>query len=160
MLVLSSVNDEVYMNQLKIREAQLSDLPKIMKLINQSDMSPDNHLTDSDARILFENITRTDCHKIYVVFSDTTLVGTFALVAIQSLTHNGGRSAVLEDIVVKSSLQGQGARRKMMAFAADAARQMGCQKLVLSSGKARTKAHSFYEHLGYEKDGYRFALEL
>jgi len=148
------------MHELKIREAQLSDLPEIMKLISQADMSPDNQLSADDARSLFENITRTGYHKIYIVFSGMTLAGTFALAVVQSLTHNGGTSVVVEDVVVKSDFQGQGIGRKMMACAADTARQLGGQKLMLSSGKARTRAHSFYTHLGYKKDGYRFALKL
>ncbi len=66
----------------------------------------------------------------------------------------------MEDVVVKNDVQGQGVGREMMQFAADTARQLGGHKLVLSSGKARKQAHSFYEYLGYEKDGYRFVLKL
>ena len=148
------------MNQLKIREAIISDLPAIMKLISQSDMSPDNQLSESDANDLFKRISSTGCHKIYIASIDDSIVGTFALILIQSLTHNGGRSVVVEDVVVDMNFQGKGLGRQMMDYAAKAALQFGGEKLVLSSGKARTNAHEFYEHLGYKKDGYRFALKL
>ncbi len=71
-----------------------------------------------------------------------------------------GRSVVVEDVVVRSNLQGKGIGREMMKYAAEAARKFGGEKLVLSSGKARTQAHDFYEHIGYKKDGFRFALNL
>lgn len=148
------------MSKLNIREAVHTDLPSIMELIEQPDMSPDNQLNDQDSRKLFEEITSTGCHKIFVAFSDSELVGTFALVYVQSLTHNGGSSAVVEDVVVKHSAQGQGLGRAMMQYAAEAAKRLGAQKLVLSSGNARIKAHEFYEHLGYQRDGFRFALDI
>ena len=148
------------MSELKIKEASISDLSEIMELIGQGDMSPDNQLSESDAHKLFEKISSTGCHKIYVASIDNSIVGTFALVLIQSLTHNGGRSVVVEDVVVDIDFQGKGIGRKMMDFAAEAAREFGGEKLVLSSGKARTNAHDFYKHLGYKKDGYRFALKL
>ena len=148
------------MGNLEIREANVSDVPEIMKLIGQADMSPDNQLTESDARQLFEGIVRTGCHKIYVASLGASVVGTFALVLIQSLTHNGGRSVVVEDVVVKKEFQGQGLGREMMRAAAEAAKELGGEKLVLSSGKGRIQAHAFYEHLQYKKDGYRFMLSL
>jgi ribosomal protein S18 acetylase RimI-like enzyme len=37
----------------------------LKQLIGQADMSPDNQLTEADARHLFEEIARTGCHKIY-----------------------------------------------------------------------------------------------
>ena len=66
----------------------------------------------------------------------------------------------VEDVVVDIDFQGKGLGRQMMNYAAEVARQLGGEKLVLSSGKARTNAHEFYEHLGYKKDGYRFSLKL
>ncbi|MCB0324759.1 MAG: GNAT family N-acetyltransferase [Bdellovibrionales bacterium] len=143
-----------------VREAVAADVPAIMELIAQQDMSPDNRLSESEAKRLFEEITNTGCHKLYVAFVDSRLVGTFALVVVQSLTHNGGKSAVVEDVVVRSDVQGHGIGRQMMDYAAEKARAVGAQKVVLSSGQARENAHAFYEHLGYKRDGFRFGLTL
>lgn len=148
------------MEAISYREAETKDLPELLKLISQSDMSPDNALTLEDASGLMAKIKATGCHKIYLAELDGSIVGTFALIMVQSLTHNGGRSCVIEDVVVKSGLQGQRLGRQMMNYAAEISRNQGCYKMVLSSGQARTKAHTFYEGLGFVKDGYRFALNL
>lgn len=148
------------MDTLFIREAVPDDIEDLMELVEQSDMSPDNTLSTEEARDLFGKITDTGCHKIYIAKLNASIVGTFALIVVQSLTHNGGRSCVIEDVVVQKDLQGHGLGRQMMNFAADKARDLKCTKMVLSSGKARIQAHAFYELLGFEKDGYRFALNL
>jgi GNAT superfamily N-acetyltransferase len=148
------------MDTISFREARLDDVPELMRLIGQSDMSPDNSLTLERASDLVAGIAETGCHKIFVAELDGAIIGTFVLLAVQSLTHNGGRSCVIEDVVIQKDLQGQGLGRYMMNHAVDSARALGCSKMVLSSGKARTKAHTFYEGLGFEKDGYRFALNL
>jgi hypothetical protein len=48
----------------------------------------------------------------------------------------------------------------MMEFAAARGRLLRCYKLVLSSGLARERAHVFYEHLGFQRHGFRFLLPL
>ncbi len=148
------------MDTISFREARLDDVPELMRLIGQSDMSPDNLLTIEQASDLLAGIANTGCHKIFVGELEGSIIGTFALIVVQSLTHNGGRSCVIEDVVIQKELQGQGLGRYMMTHAAHLARDLGCSKMVLSSGKARVKAHSFYEGLGFERDGYRFALNL
>ncbi len=146
------------MDILSIREATLEDLPQVMNLIGQSDMSPDNQLTERQAKDIFRQITRTPFHRLFVAELENQIVGTFALIVIQQLSHNGASLGVIEDIVVRSDLQGNGFGRQIMEFAAQEAQVLGCQKLTLSTGNARIKAHDFYESLGYRQDGIRFAL--
>jgi GNAT superfamily N-acetyltransferase len=148
------------MNTVTVREAVKADMPSVMKLIGQSDMSPDNELTLAQADELFEKITATGYHRLYVAELDSSIVGTFALVVVQQLSHNGARSVILEDIVVRSDLQGHGIGNQIMKSAIDRAQALGCYKICLSSGKAREQAHAFYEKLGYDKDGFRFAMKL
>lgn len=148
------------MNSISLREARSEDVHAIMQLIGQSDMSPNNPLTLEEASAIFATIASTHCHKVYVAELADSIVGTYALIVIQSLTHNGGRSCVIEDVVIRKDLQGQGLGRRMMNHAVAQAKALGCGKMVLSSGQARTHAHDFYEHLGFTRDGYRFALDL
>jgi GNAT superfamily N-acetyltransferase len=88
------------------------------------------------------------------------IVGTFSLFVVQHISHNGGRSLVIEDIVVKTELQGKGIGRSMMEFAIARGRDLGCYKLILSSDGKITDAHSFYENLGFRKHGLSFYLPL
>lgn len=146
--------------ELKIREATSEDLVEIMRLIGQPDMSPENRLTKDQANELFKKISNSPFHKLYVAESNASIVGTFALITIQQLSHNGACSMIIEDIVVDSKLQGQGVGHQIMSFATEQAKASGAYKICLSSGLARLKAHEFYEKLGYKQDGHRFALRF
>jgi GNAT superfamily N-acetyltransferase len=148
------------MNTLTIRKATLNDLPDVMTLIGQSDMSPDNVLSLEQAQELFQRISQTGCHHLYVVELESSIVGTFALIVVQQLSHNGAKSIIIEDIVVASAVQGQGIGQAIMKFASEEAQSLGAYKICLSRGLARTKAHAFYERMGYKQDGYRFAVQL
>jgi len=148
------------MEDLKIRLASEKDMSAVMRLIGQPDMSPDNRLTSEEVGKLFKTITSTPYHRLYVVESENSIIGTFALITVQQLSHNGAKSMIIEDIVVSSERQGQGIGKQIMDFAANEAQSNGCYKMILSSGNARTQAHNFYENLGYKRDGIRFAINL
>ena len=148
------------MDAINIREAVFDDMRMVIELIGQSDMSPDNELTLQQAGDLFNQISQTGCHKIYVVELGSSIIATFALVVVQQLSHNGAKSVIIEDIVVATELQNQGIGKQIIKFAADVAQTLGAYKICLSSGHARLQAHAFYKRMGYEQDGYRFALTL
>lgn len=67
---------------------------------------------------------------------------------------------IIDDVVVKTDLQGQGIGKTMINFAIQRARDLGCYKISLTSGQKRTDAHIFYEKLGLRKHGYTFYLEI
>jgi GNAT superfamily N-acetyltransferase len=148
------------MDEINIRAARLEDLAQILALLDQPDMSGGDMPTEAEARPIFERMISNPDHLIYVAESGDEIVGTFALIVVQHLSHHSARSAVVEDVVVKSDWQGRGIGRRMMAFAAEEGRKLGCYKLVLSSGKKRAVAHEFYESLGFERHGVSFLLPL
>ncbi len=148
------------MTNLNIREARIEDMLHIMRLISQPDMSPDNKLSEEKVKELYQQISNTSNHRLFVGLHEKEIIGTFALITIQQLSHNAALSMVVEDIVVDSKYQGSGFGKQIMRFASDEAERQGCYKLILSSGNARTNAHAFYESLGYRQDGVRFALNV
>ncbi len=88
------------------------------------------------------------------------IVGSFALLVMDNLGHLGTPSGIVEDVVVAPARQSQGIGQAMMEFALERCREKGCYKLVLSSNAKRTRAHAFYESLGYERHGYSFRVNL
>ena len=64
--------------------------------------------------------------------------------------------ALVEDVAVHPDAQGRGVGRALMDEAMRIARDAGCYKLALSSNSKRSKAHAFYESLGYERHGVSF----
>ncbi len=111
------------------------------------------------AEAIFGKMKNYPDYKVYVAIFRGEVVGTFALLIMDNLAHMGVPSGVVEDVVVREGLQGQGIGKQMMGLAMDICRTKGCYKLALSSNLKRKAAHSFYESLGFEKHGYSFLVE-
>jgi GNAT superfamily N-acetyltransferase len=146
--------------KIEIREARESDLLAILSLHRELE-NPETVVTLSleQARKIFERIGGYPNYKIFLAQIEEQIVGTFALLLMDNLAHNGSPSGVVEDVVVASNWQGNGIGKAMMTFARERCHNYGCYKLVLSSNSKRTKAHQFYESLGFVKHGFSFSTE-
>ena len=143
---------------INIRESSINDLPKILNLYASS-LDNGAVLTVENAEILFEKIERYPNYKIYVAEKERVIVGTFALLIMDNLAHQGMPSAIVEDVAVQTTMQGQGIGKQMMKFAMEKSKEAGCYKLVLSSNLKRKEAHTFYESLGFETHGFSFKVQ-
>lgn len=148
------------MNHIEIREIQREDLKAILNLLAQPDMDDRPAFNEQEAQAVLMKIQATPNHVVFVAEVAGEIVGTFALCLVQHLAHRGARSAVVEDVVVKSAWQGRGVGKAMMQHATERARAAGCYKIMLSSGLGRAGSHRFYEGLGFERHGYSFLLPL
>lgn len=149
--------------QVLIRQANVDDLPDILSLYAQPDMDNNKVISLGNAKELFEQFGRYPHYHLYVACypsANNKVVGTFALLVMHNIGHNGSPSAIVEDVVVSSSHQSQNIGSEMMMHAMGLARQAGCYKLALSSNQKRHRAHAFYESLGFEKHGYSFQINL
>jgi|CryBogDrversion2_2_1035213.scaffolds.fasta_scaffold13448_2 GNAT superfamily N-acetyltransferase len=146
-----------------IRQAQASDLQSILALYAQEDMDRGQVLSLSDAQIIFDQFKTYPNYRIFIAVDkeDASLVlGTFALLIMCNLAHQGTSSAIVEDVVVKNTHQGLGIGRSMMSHAMEMARQAQCYKLVLSSNHRRQDAHAFYRSLGFKEHGVSFHVNI
>lgn len=142
-----------------ILEASKKHLPQILRLYAEV-LDKGEVLKADDAAIIFDKISSYPNYKIYVVEIDNQVVGTFALLIMDNLAHLGTPSGIVEDVVVSEKFQGNGIGKKMMTFAIEKCRQLGCYKMVLSSNLKRVEAHQFYENLGFEKHGFSYRINL
>ncbi|EIC30437.1 MULTISPECIES: GNAT family N-acetyltransferase [Methylomicrobium] len=143
---------------LRFREASKPDLPEVLQLYAQPDLDDGKVLTPFEAERIFERMARYPDYKIYVAVQDTRIVGTFALLMMDNLGHLGAPSAIIEDVAVHPSFQGQGIGKNMMRHAIRLAAEKGCYKAVLSSNLKRNRAHAFYESLDFERHGFSFRI--
>lgn len=141
-----------------VRPALKADLPAVLKLYAQPDMDKGQVLAIEDAETIFERFGRYPDYTLYVAEIEGAILGSFALLVMDNLGHLGTPSAIVEDVVVDPAVHSMGFGRSMMAFAIETARAKGCYKLVLSSNARRTRAHAFYESLGFERHGYSFRV--
>jgi len=142
---------------INIRESSINDLTEILK-VYASVLDSGAILTLENAEIIFKKIELYPNYKIYVAEKAGEIVGTFALIIMDNLAHQGTPSAIVEDVAVQTALQGQGIGKLMMKFAMEKSQEAGCYKLILSSNLKRKEAHAFYESLGFEKHGFSFKV--
>jgi ribosomal protein S18 acetylase RimI-like enzyme len=145
---------------LQLRQATAADLPSVLALYAQPAMDNGKVLTLEQAEQLFAQFSHYPNYRLFVVCDNDAIVGTYALLIMHNLAHQGTPSAIVEDVVVNAERQSQGIGRDMMRHAMALAREAGCYKLVLSSNQKRERAHAFYESLGFQRHGFSFSIEI
>lgn len=143
---------------LAIRDAELRDFPQVRELYRLLDFYPEEEQPFDQLEQQFMRHKHYPDYRIFVAEMDNTVVGTFALIIIESAAHGGKPFGIVEDVVVSNSWQGQGIGKKMMLFAMQFCQTKGCYKLALSSHLQRNEAHQFYESLGFTKHGFSFQI--
>jgi len=151
------------MSAVFLREATEDDLEEVLALYQGIEDSPDHVLTLEEAKRVLARFRAYPSYRLWVACESSKpgagVVGTYALLIMHNLAHRGAPSAIVEDVVVGSTQQGRGIGRQMMAHAMERAREAGCYKLALSSNARRTRAHAFYESLGFAQHGLSFVIE-
>lgn len=151
-----------------MRQATAQDLPQVLQLYAQPAMDNGQVLSLEAAEQHFAQFSHYPSYRLFVACAarqaepmrDDPVVGTYALLVMHNLAHQGTPSAIVEDVVVSAEHQSQGVGRAMMAHAMGLAREAGCYKLVLSSNQKRERAHAFYESLGFQRHGLSFLIEI
>lgn len=152
---------------LLMREATENDLPAVLALYAQPGMDNGQVLTLTEAKKLLAQFRHYPSYRLWVACTASPddvnrdeVVGTYALLIMHNLAHQGTPSAIVEDVVVSPHLQGQGIGQHMMQHAQQQAQAAGCYKLVLSSNQKRERAHAFYDSLGFQRHGYSFVIGI
>ncbi|MEI8123462.1 MAG: GNAT family N-acetyltransferase, partial [bacterium] len=142
-------------DNITIRIAMEEDVPSLVTLLTQlTTMSRDTAVST------FRRLKLYPDYNVYIGLTQDRVVGTFGLMIMDNIGHNGAPIAVVENVVVDSGSRRQGIGRKMLTFAAATARQKQCYKMILASNVRLTESHQFYESLGFAKQGYAFSLDL
>jgi GNAT superfamily N-acetyltransferase len=142
-----------------IKEATLKDLSGILNLYSTV-LDNGDVLTIEQAEMLFKKMQTYPNYKVYIAKNEEEIVGTFALLIMDNLAHQGTPSGIVEDVAVLNNLQGKGIGKLMMEFAMVQCKKAGCYKLILSSNVKRKEAHAFYESLDFEKHGFSFRIDF
>lgn len=83
-----------------------------------------------------------------------TTVHTFAAI------HAASSVALLTALVVRETARGTGVGRRLLAAAEDWARANGCGRIMVTTAEHRAGAHLFYQRMGWEYTGRRYAKPL
>lgn len=142
-----------------IRQATLNDVKNILHIYAET-LDNGTVLSVEEAQKIFLKQQQYPDYKVFIAEYEGQIIGTFALLIIENMAHNGTPSAMIEDVGVLPTMQGKGIGKAMMMFALEYAKAKGCYKMTLSSNLKREKAHQFYESLGFQKHGFSFLVDL
>ena len=90
---------------------------------------------------------------------DGTLAG-LATLHRMAVLHRPRPVGRITALVVDERTRGKGVGRALVLAAETSLREAGCGLLEITSNLRLTEAHSFYEHLEYERTSFRFAKKL
>ena len=148
------------MQEVIIREAGGEDVARILELYREADIETQDAFTPEEARAHLAVFRRYPNYRVFVAELGGEIVGTYELLIMDNLAKRGRRSGVVEDVAVSPQHQGKGIGRAMMLHARKQCNAAGCYKFVLSSGLQRSRAHDFYDTLGFERHGYSFLTKI
>jgi len=149
---------------MNIRRAIRSDVPAIVHVYGMDPLTGHRELiSDPLPECYFRAFDQIDSDAnqlLLVAENDAAITGTIQITFIQHLLFQSYRRAVVESLFVHPSHQSQGVGAALMESAIQAAIDSGCVVLELTSNKARTRAHKFYERLGFKATHEGFKLDL
>lgn len=103
---------------------------------------------ERQARGLRLIVERPEVGRIYCATDGYNIVGMVSILFTVS-TAEGGRAAWLEDMVVHSSLRGQGIGERLLHEAIGGARAAGCSRITLLTDATNSSAMRFYGRAGF-----------
>lgn len=97
--------------------------------------------------------------ETFVALADGRVAG-LATVHARDVLHNARPVVQLTALVVRPNVRGRGVGRALVAAVERWALARGTDRLVLTTALHRADAPRFYEHLGFEQTGRRYAKRL
>lgn len=109
-----------------------------------------SNLTKLKAEDVFREIKSNPLHKVFVAVREEQtkdlVVGTITLLIEPKFIFNGGRIGHIEDVSVRKEYQNKKIGKRLVLYATEIARELGCVKIVLDCSD---ETMPFYEKLGY-----------
>ncbi|MEV6809837.1 GNAT family N-acetyltransferase [Streptomyces sp. NPDC051132] len=150
------------MNDLEIRAATADDLPAIVAMLADDPLGAQRESPGdlSPYRTALERLDADPNQHLVVAVREGRVIGTLQLTVIPGLSHQGASRALIEAVRIHADERGSGLGSRMIGWAVDTARGLGCRMVQLTSDKTRTDAHRFYERLGFTASHEGFKLRL
>ncbi|MEU7047149.1 GNAT family N-acetyltransferase [Streptomyces lavenduligriseus] len=150
------------MGDLEIRAATADDLPAIVAMLADDPLGAQRESPDdlTPYRTALARLAADPNQHLVVAVREGRVIGTLQLTIIPGLSHRGATRALIEAVRIHAEERGSGLGSKLIEWAIDTSRQLGCRMVQLTSDKTRTDAHRFYERLGFTASHEGFKLRL
>ena len=152
------------MNDPTFRDAIEADLPTIIAMLAEEQIGgrKDDATEPLDSVYLaaFAAIVADPNQRLIVAELDGALVGTMQLSFLPGLLNHGAWRGQIEAVRIAADRRSLGLGARMIDWAVEQCRERGCFMAQLTSNNDRTRAHAFYEKLGWRKSHSGFKLYL
>jgi GNAT superfamily N-acetyltransferase len=115
--------------------------------------------TKSEMQMRMERIAADESYRTFVAVCDGRVCGMIGTVTYPSYEHNDSGGRILA-LAILSTMRRRGIGRALIAAAEKDFAQRGISRLALNTSLVREDAHTFYDSLGYERNGWRFVKKL
>jgi GNAT superfamily N-acetyltransferase len=140
---------------ISIRAAELADAGILAVLMGELGYPT----READMQMRLETILKDPCYRTFVAVCDGTVCGMIGTCCLYSHEHNAPGGRILA-VVVSETMRGRSVGRALIRVAETDFAQRNIRRIAFNTRFHREKAHSFYESLGYTRNGYRFVKEL
>lgn len=131
------------------RLARASDLPLLLALFAASEVSAAAQPKERGEGIWRETLAHPGIH-VFVADDRERIAASCMLVTAPNLLRGGRRHAFLENVVSHPERRGQGYGKAVVQAALAHAWASDCHHVLMQSGRADPRVHTFYESLGFE----------
>ncbi|MFF4399876.1 GNAT family N-acetyltransferase [Streptomyces sp. NPDC001480] len=146
----------------EIRAAGADDIPAIVGMLADDPLGAQRESPDDLAPYLtaFERLDADPNQHLVVAEREGRVVGTLQLTVMPGLSRRGATRSIIEGVRVHGDERGSGLGTRLIEWAIEESRRLGCQLVQLTSDNTRTDAHRFYERLGFTPSHVGFKLPL
>src|SRR5450755_1217619 len=131
------------------RLASVADLPSLLALFQVSEVSSVAEPPERAERIWGETLAYPGV-RVFVSDDGDRIAATCTLVTAPNLLRAGRRHGFLENVVTHPELRGAGHGKAVVRAALEYAWSSDCYHVLMQSGRADPRVHSFYEGLGFK----------
>jgi GNAT superfamily N-acetyltransferase len=150
------------MGDLEIRQAVADDVPAIVAMLADDPLGAQRESPDDLEPYLaaLERLRADPNQHLVVAVREGRIVGTLQLTVIPGLSRRGAVRSIIEAVRIHADARGDGLGTRLIEWAIEESRRLGCQLVQLTSDRTRIDAHRFYERLGFEASHIGFKLPL
>ena len=140
---------------LTIRAPEAGDMEALADLMTQ--LGYETRVSEMEMRM--ETILANKNYATFVAVSEGKVCGMIGTQISYSYEHNSPGARILA-LVVSEKMRGRGVGEALIAAAEKDLAQKNIRRVAVYTHFRRTRAHEFYEKLGYTKNGFRLVKEL
>ena len=140
---------------LSVRAVEASDMEALADLMTQLGYET----RASEMQMRMETVLANKNYATFVAVSGGKVCGMIGTFICYSYEHNSPGARILA-LVVSEKMRGRGVGEALITAAEKDLAQKNIKRIAVNARFERTRAHEFYEKLGYKKNGYRLVKEL